>query len=278
MRLRIIFSVATSFAFSSVFAQDRLYTKEGSVLEVKVKEVGTRTIVYKKWNNQDGPDFIIAKNEVERIKFQNGDEEYFTRRGDIRPVRTKTVNRDYGKNILSFSPVHMTNASAIGIGVSYERVIDKKSIVSFYLPVVYSFRNNRDDYNYNTGNYYENKSHMVWFYPGAKIYPTGSDGIVRYAVGPSLAFGAGERNYTRDVFNQATSQYEPKQFNEDVFIMGVLVNNSLNIQPSPKLHLGLELGLGIPYYSNEQKNNDNYYNSFYDEPLVQFNFNVGYRF
>lgn len=47
------------FALSPAVAQDRLYTRDGAVQEVKIKEVGTRTVIYKKWNNPDGPDFEL---------------------------------------------------------------------------------------------------------------------------------------------------------------------------------------------------------------------------
>lgn len=55
-------------------AQDRLYLGDGSIQEVKIKEVSPKTVVYKKWNNLDGPDFVILKSEVEHIKYQNGEE------------------------------------------------------------------------------------------------------------------------------------------------------------------------------------------------------------
>ena len=120
---------------------------------------------------------------------------------------------------------------------------------------------------------------MFWFYPGVKIYPTGSDGIVRYAVGPSLAFGTGSRNYGRNIYDPGTGTYQYKRIEDDIFVMGIVVNNSLNIQPTPRLHLGLELGLGIPYYSTEPRDlNYDPYNELYNAPLVQFNFHVGYRF
>lgn len=176
----------------------------------------------------------------------------------------------------------MTNTSALGLGISYERVLDKNAVLSFYLPVAYSFKNNNNSsYNYNTGNYNTNKSTMLWVYPGLKVYPTGSNGIVRYAVGPSLSFGTGNRNYYTSVYDPQTSTYKDVEANQDIFVMGLLINNSLNIQPTPKLHLGLELGLGIPYYTNEKApaNNATYYYTpiYSDVPLVQFNFNIGYR-
>jgi hypothetical protein len=264
-------------------AQDRLYTKDGGILEVKVKEVGTKAIVYKRSSNPDGPDFVIPKNNVERIKFQNGDEEYYGRKEPIQHGRLRDNAYDgaaYGKNILSLSPVHMTNTSATGFGISYERILDKNRILSLYFPVAFSFKTSNNTYNNITGYYDKDKSTMLWLYPSLKIYPTGSTGIVRYSVGPMLAIGSGSSSYKRQTYDPNTGNYNYEKTSEDLFVLGLLVNNSLNIQPTPKIHLGLELGIGIPYYTNENSNNATYYysNTYSDGPIVQFNFNIGYRF
>jgi hypothetical protein len=60
---------------------------------------------------------------------------------------------------------------------------------------------------------------------------------------------------------------------ESVFKAGFLINNGLNIQPTKALYIGLELGFGIYYFNNES---DDF--SAGDEPMVQFNFKMGYRF
>ncbi|HRO44157.1 MAG TPA: hypothetical protein PL009_15090 [Flavipsychrobacter sp.] len=281
MQIRLtLLTIIAAGAVNSAIAQDRIYTKSGGMYEVKIKEVGTRAVVYKKWSNLEGPDFVMPKNEVDRIKFQNGDEEQFSMQGRLKATKTpRSSNTEYGKNIIALSPIHMTNVSPIGFGLSYERVIDKNYLVSFYLPIVYSFKNENSN-NYYGGYYpYKDERKMAWFYPGAKIYPTGSDGVVRYGVGPSLAFGTGDRTYTTSYFDPQTQTTQYADVSENIFVMGILVNNSLNINPTPRLHLGLELGLGIPYYTNENDHpQGNYYNTFNDEPLVQFNFNIGYRF
>src|SRR5690606_15203484 len=44
----------------------------------------------------------------------------------------------FGYNIISFAPIHLTNLGA-GIGLQYERVLDRKGYLSFQLPVIYTF-------------------------------------------------------------------------------------------------------------------------------------------
>jgi hypothetical protein len=246
----------------------------------KIKEVSPRTVTYRKWNNQDGPDFIINKNKIEAIKYANGTQENLddadmdnddNDRRDRRDRRDRSrrswglSNEKYGKNIITFSPIQMANEGAAGLGLQYERVLDRKSMVSLVLPVAFIFM----DESYNDR--HETRT-FKYFYPGVKIYPTGSNRRISYGVGVAGAFGFG---------NRVVTNYNGFSEDRNVFKAGLLVNNSLNIQPVKQLYIGLELGLGFTYYNDQ---NDYYYGyngynySYNDEPLVKFNFSIGYRF
>lgn len=61
----------------TVYAQDVLTKKNGDEIEVKVIEISTNEIEYKKWSNQDGPSYTLLKNEVFMIKYNNGEKEVF---------------------------------------------------------------------------------------------------------------------------------------------------------------------------------------------------------
>lgn len=260
-------------------AQDRIYLRNGDVVEAKVKEVDNRVVVYKKYNYQDGPDYRIGRNEIEYIRYENGSEDRFGRNREDREEahEAKSGRRqsrpalNYGNNILSLAVVQMTNESPAGFGLHYERVLDKRGIVSLYLPLALSIVN--EDY-YNNNYYYEDDRTDVFFYayPGVKIYPTGSKRRISYGVGPSLALGFGRRSAYYDTYGP-NGQYTGRvRQTEEIFKSGLMVNNSLNIQPTKNFYLGLELGLGFNYI-----NNDDLYHSD-NEPLVQFNFKLGYRF
>lgn len=58
-------------------AQDLIVKKDGSVIQAKVSEIGISEIKYKKWSNQDGPSYVISKNEILAINYQNGEKETF---------------------------------------------------------------------------------------------------------------------------------------------------------------------------------------------------------
>ncbi|MEZ4774525.1 MAG: hypothetical protein R3D00_15175 [Bacteroidia bacterium] len=61
-------------------AQDRIYLREGSNLEAKVLEIGVEEIKYKKSDFPDGPIFVMQRDQISRIVFENGYEESFVPR------------------------------------------------------------------------------------------------------------------------------------------------------------------------------------------------------
>lgn len=59
-------------------AQDVIVKKDGSTILSKVIEIGTTEVKYKKWNNQNGPNYTISKSEVQAINYENGEKETFS--------------------------------------------------------------------------------------------------------------------------------------------------------------------------------------------------------
>ena len=45
---------------------------------VKILEVGPTEIKYKKWSYLDGPTFVTNKSEISKIKYANGETEFFS--------------------------------------------------------------------------------------------------------------------------------------------------------------------------------------------------------
>jgi len=193
---------------------------------------------------------------------------------------------------LSINPLQFTE-SGVGGGLSYERALDHDGIVSAYVPFIaaFSLKGDRPNYydNYNSyyyGGYYGNSmqtrnSYMLYAMPGLKFYPTGM-GHVKYAVGPSAVIGWGQRKETGYAYayptydpNNYYTSYAPATYYSTTYsrlLFGMMVNNSLNIQATPHLHIGVELGLGFTYY--DRIGNFNEGSKF----LTQGNFNMGYTF
>jgi hypothetical protein len=267
-------SLLTLFIAGTALAQDEIYKRNGSVIEGKVIEVGAKTISYKKANNPDGPSYVIDKAQVAKIEYENGSKETFKDgrrpgppmppgfdRNDDEEDDSPVSNRKYGNNIIALSPMQLTDEGA-GIGLSYERVLDKaKNYVSFYMPTAIAFKR-FNDFN-NNGDY-----STLYLMPGIKFYPTGGKGVVRYGVGANIVFATGRDEYQVWQNGGIVSQW----ITEDFYKLGMIVNNSLNINPTEHLHLGLEFGLGFTYLDDRNSQFDD------DSPLVQFGFKIGYRF
>lgn len=271
----ILLGSAAMLIAISANAQDKIHLRNGDVVDGKVSEIGTRDVSYKKADNPDGPSYRIGKGEISRIEYENGSEDVFSR-GQVREAKPDAPKLRYGKNIIAAAPLQV--CAGIGVGLSYERVLDKKGIMSFYLPAAIGFNN--DNYNNMSpwGSQYPGYSTHVEYttyavMPGVKIYPTGSKGKVRYAVGPSIAAIFG-KDYGGNVFLGYDTWGYPVYGGglNDRFTLGVLINNSLNIQPTPHLYIGLELGLGMTYI-NQRNSVD-----VGEDMIGQFAFRLGYRF
>jgi len=64
-------------AIGKMNAQDVLLLKNGEEQKVKVLEVNTNDIKYKKWDNQNGPAYSILKSELFMVKYENGSKDVF---------------------------------------------------------------------------------------------------------------------------------------------------------------------------------------------------------
>ncbi len=286
MRTKTILLSATALCLSVITqAQDKIIKINGDTILAKVKIVGVKTISYMRYDNQAGPDYTIAKAQVGKIIYQNGDEDEFGTEVDAMrmphwmiPMRRRAKDDDgmdnkkelnYSPNLLSLAPLQFTE-NGMGVGLSYERSLDEKGIIAFYVPVMATFNfNNGTYYNYNTGAYQNAPTDvMVYAMPGIKIYPTGSQGFVKYALGTSLVIADGQKS--NSVYDNNTGNTSEQT--QTHFILGMIINNSVNFNLTEHVYLGLELGLGFTYLNRVGGLNQD------TNGLVQGSFKIGYRF
>ena len=74
---KLIALAALCVAVSYASAQDLIVKKDGSVIQAKVTKIGTSEVEYKKWSNQNGPQYSIAVADILAINYQNGEKETF---------------------------------------------------------------------------------------------------------------------------------------------------------------------------------------------------------
>ena len=181
---------------------------------------------------------------------------------------------------IAIAPFQYTE-TGVGFGLSYERALDHQGIISAYVPAIGSFnmgRNNNNNYNNYYGNYNGGTNYMFSVMPGVKFYPTGM-GKVKYALGPNAVIGYGRNSnygyadpyyYT---YNSSTL-YAPYYYTSNRFILGMMLNNSLNVNATPHLYIGAEMGFGFTYLTMNTRYNYNEGMKF----LTQGAFKIGYTF
>lgn len=74
---RLMALAALTFACNCASAQDLIVKKDGTVIQAKVTKIGTSEVEYKKWSNQDGPQYSIAVADILAINYMNGEKETF---------------------------------------------------------------------------------------------------------------------------------------------------------------------------------------------------------
>ncbi len=281
MNFKSLLCLAVPFLMATaVNAQDRIFQSNGNVIKARVISVGTESVTYKLYAHQDGQEYTIAKSEIDKIKYESGKQEWFTNKDQdgayphsLREQRSGGMREKMklDKHMLSFAPLQLTE-QGFGFAIAYEQGIDKDGIVSFNLPLLSTFNlYNNSSYGYNYPNY-TNNSHqdaMFYFCPGLKFYPTSMFGKLKYSVGPSVVLGYGQET-TNDIIQPFSSYAGYSTY--DKLMLGVMITNSLNINPTNHFSLGIDYGLGFTYLN--RLNNINQSMS----SINQFAFRMGYRF
>lgn len=85
MKTRFFFATLFILLGGSVSAQDMIHTMDGCVIEAEVLEIGERDILYKAFDNPDGPDYRLSTARVAYIVFENGTRQDFTRAVPLLP-------------------------------------------------------------------------------------------------------------------------------------------------------------------------------------------------
>ena len=84
----LLFFILFICSSNIIKAQDTLSMRSGENILVKVIEVGTSEVKYKKLDNLNGPDFSILKSDLLMIKYENGTKEDFS---SIKKIEEKIV-------------------------------------------------------------------------------------------------------------------------------------------------------------------------------------------
>jgi hypothetical protein len=294
MNLRIYLLAVAILACVSAHAQDRIYMRDGSVIEARVKSVGQSAIIYKRFDNPSGPEYTILVREVFKIVYENGTTDNFKEgasspgssgRSSHSKVKKKYDGPKMGNNIFTFTPVSYTvemlrgSMKDPGFGICYERILDDRGHISIVLPVTLNFTQSSDfssDY-FSNGYYYSvgvnttgYKSYM--FAPGIKLYPADNHSKVRYSIGASLFALFGSEPYPYYDNGNFAAIHGDWHYS----MYGFLVTNSVNVTLSKHLYLEVDVNGGLPVADNRRIDQTSLDGLI--SPITQFAMKVGARF
>ena len=102
--IKLIALVAMCMVGSYASAQDLIVKKDGSVIQAKVTKIGTSEVEYKKWSNQDGPQYSIAVADILAINYQNGEKETFENVSASGKSQTAKSEADGQQSIVQIKP------------------------------------------------------------------------------------------------------------------------------------------------------------------------------
>lgn len=122
MRKYVLFLSCILLIISSLKAQDKIYRKNGHVLKVKVVEIGVSDIKYKLLGDDDGPIYVLEKDRIRKIEYQNGTTNKMTVNLKDPEQYSDQLNRgikiDFIGPLLGYSQI--TYEKSTGVGKAYE--------------------------------------------------------------------------------------------------------------------------------------------------------------
>lgn len=76
-KIVFISMLMVSFTLQELVAQDIIIKKSGEELKARVLEVGIDGVTYKRYDNPNGPSYVIPKADISLIRYENGTEDVF---------------------------------------------------------------------------------------------------------------------------------------------------------------------------------------------------------
>ena len=102
-------------------AQDVIIKQNGDEIQCKLLEVGTESVKYKRWTNQNGPTFVEEREEIFMIKYQNGEKDVF----GVKPTPQSNIVTDKSQIItipnLKYDKEYESGLSLGGMALSVEQ-------------------------------------------------------------------------------------------------------------------------------------------------------------
>ena len=229
-----------------LIAQDTIYTKRNEKIISKVLEINLESIVYKDFDNLDGPTIMLDKADVIKIVYANGKTFYIEKNEYAVTQDVEVRNRKQAIKFEFFSP--LTNDLCFG----YERQIKvgtnievKAAVIG---PGVSRSDRNADGFFLKAG---------VKFLPGSDFVIKGMEyahGMRGRYIKPELTFSNYAYNYT--VYTGTGNLYNTERVKVSNFAINIVYGKQVIL--GQRITLDWYVGLGYGWQNTTLKNNSSY--------------------
>lgn len=223
-----------------VKAQDHIHLKDGTVLDVYIKKITGSVIFYS--STPGSPKRFIKKDAVEKVVYKRGREVMMEtpQRIAAEKRRDLMLNRH---NTLTLSPLPLMfwgNYSGGGIGVEYERFVDKeKHLLSVHLAGYLGYISN-EDVNLDPDEYSYGEAYIVYASPGFRCHLLNPQKRADYAIGVSGLVG--NANHTQ-VYRHL--RIPAPDIDEQFLLTAVMLDNDFNFtSKKKKIVIGVHTAFG----------------------------------
>lgn len=171
--MKFLILLITLLVSKYIFSQDTIILINNQYILSKVIEVSEYSIFYRKYNNLDGPKYIVSTRNVSKIMYQNGSVDYFNDSINLIYasnflIKYNKLNEEYfnNKNAFAFNLVYLPLAQ---LNVFYERKIADK--FGLRVPIFMNFYNSIRILEENKSLVYDHKSGLELIYYPAFFSP-----------------------------------------------------------------------------------------------------------
>ena len=207
-----------------VLAQEKIYKKDGTVLEVIILEQTSDFVIFNDANNEKQ---VLERAKIDKI--EKVEVEDYVDKQEAYPVAMSNENdqytKNYGKNIIGFN--YLEFGILLNVNFSYERIM-AEGFLGICVSGAYSTQTYYSPHLVNAVYYYTER-----FMLDINIYPAGQH-RASYFIGPSLGYGS----YITENPNQGQDDYD---HNFSTF----LLNNGVVLSITPNFALSGKVGLGV---------------------------------
>ena len=213
--------------------------RDGSKIEAKVSEVGSKDILYKRFSNLNGPVYTLDIEDVALINYESGAIDKFNLLYNEKPSYASN-NSKMDPSELKSNVIYMNAGDLLfqNVTLGFERLVGKSRKLGIRIPFSINL-NGTSKFN-NDGN---NTRIRNIFYSGFDLlfYPTGQ-GQASLVLGPSVRTGMVQY---RPNFNDLALPNSSTGFTiENITFFSFLIQGGFIWNPSKELAISTTFGVG----------------------------------